>query len=228
LKLIQIPFSHNCIKVRVALARKRLAYDVEDIPPSERGAVARASGQRLVPVLVDDGRTVTDSTAILLYLEERYPEPPLVPKDPRARAECLLLEDWADRTFMAASRRIGYFHVLARRGQIGTLFFPGSRGLKRSIQERVAKRIVTKRFRISRHQYEKDLVDMRAAAALAIARLGEGPYLFGGELTIADIALASMCAPLVIDAELAKDSAVRALLAWAEPIVGRDVMDGYR
>lgn len=39
-----------------------------------------------VPVLVDDGEVFTQSLAILEYLEERYPEPPLLPRDPVARA----------------------------------------------------------------------------------------------------------------------------------------------
>src|SRR5258705_12191098 len=102
-KLIQIPFSHNCIKVRVALGLKRVAYETQDIAPMDRSAVVSASGQGLVPVLVVDGRAIADSTRILLYLDERYPDPPLVPKDPAVRAECLLLEDWADLAFMAGS-----------------------------------------------------------------------------------------------------------------------------
>src|SRR5512139_2226142 len=108
LRLIQIPFSHNCIKVRLALERKGIPFVVENIPPAERSSPRRASGQGLVPVLVDGDRAVADSTAILLHLEERFPEPALVPRDPASRAECLVLEDWADERFMALSRRIAY------------------------------------------------------------------------------------------------------------------------
>jgi len=116
LTLIQIPFSHNCVKVRVALARKGVSYETRNIPPSERASVAAASGQGMVPVLIDDGRVIVDSTAILLHLEERYPDPPLVPEDPALRAECLVLEDWADQAFMALSRRVSYANVLKRPG----------------------------------------------------------------------------------------------------------------
>lgn len=228
MRLLQIPFSHNCVKVRVALARKGLSYEVENIRPTDRGPVFRASGQRLVPALVDGDRVVTDSTAILLHLEACFPDPPLVPTDPRRRAECLLLEDWADRAFMAASRRIAYYHTLRRPGTLGRLFFPESKGLTRRIKERIAKRIVARRFRITDEGYPKDVADMRAAAALAMSRLGDGPYFLGVEMTIADIALASMSAPLAIDADLAKDPAVRALLAWGEPIIGSEVARSYR
>lgn len=228
LKLLQIPFSHNCVKVRLALERKKLAHELVNVPPTDRGAVFRASGQRLVPVLIDGARTLSDSTRILLHLEESYPEPALLPADGARRAECLVLEDWADRTFMAASRRIAYYHTLRRPGALGKLFFPASGGAKRWVEERIARRVVAKRFRITDRGYPRDLADMRAAAALAMGRLGPGPYLFGQEPTLADIALASMCAPLVSDAGLGDDPSVRALLAWAEPIVGKEVLEAYR
>jgi glutathione S-transferase len=71
LRLYQIPFSHNCIKVRKALDMKGLEYERVNIDPILRIGLRRATGQALVPALVDDGRAVADSTAILLYLEDR-------------------------------------------------------------------------------------------------------------------------------------------------------------
>jgi glutathione S-transferase len=112
MKLIQIPFSHNCLKVRVALGLKGLTCQTQDIAPMDRAAVVAASGQGLVPVLLDDGHAIADSTRILLYLEERHPDPPLVPREPAGRAECLVLEDWADQAFMELSRRIAYGTIL--------------------------------------------------------------------------------------------------------------------
>ncbi len=54
----------------------------------------RISGQELVPVLVDGDRVVSDSPAILAYLEERFPERPLYPADPARRTELQLFVDW--------------------------------------------------------------------------------------------------------------------------------------
>lgn len=228
MKLIQIPFSHNCVKVRVALERKHLAFDVDDVKPTDRAPVFAASGQGLVPVLVDGTRTVADSTAILLYLEERYPDPSLVPADPAGRAECLVLEDWADRALMELSRRLAYRTVLSSPETLGRMFFPKSSGLKRRVQVHLARKLVAKRFRIKPDGYTRDVAEARRVAALAIGRLGKGPYLLGETLTIADIALASMAAPFAVDAEVRQDAAVAALLTWGEPIVGRDVVAFYR
>lgn len=55
-----------------------------------------------VPVLVElDGRTIADPTAIVEYLEEAYPDPPLLPRDPTARAEARRLVGWFDQKFNA-------------------------------------------------------------------------------------------------------------------------------
>jgi len=57
------------------------------------------SGQRLVPVLVADGETVADSPVILDWLEDRYPDPPLFPRDPARRAEVRVFVDWFNKVW---------------------------------------------------------------------------------------------------------------------------------
>ena len=57
-----------------------------------------------VPTLVDGEIALYDSTIILEYLEERYPNPPLYPKNIAARVQCRLLEDFADTVLADAGR----------------------------------------------------------------------------------------------------------------------------
>lgn len=106
LRLYRIPFSTNVERVALALAHKGLSVEPIDVDPADRAPVAAASGQELVPVLEDDGRIVADSTRILEYLEERYPEPPLYPREPARRAECVLLVDWFNRVWKVAPNAI--------------------------------------------------------------------------------------------------------------------------
>jgi len=227
-KLIQIPFSHNCVKVRVALGFKGLTYETQDIAPMDRASVLSASGQGLVPVLLEDGRAIADSTEILLYLEERHPDPPLVPRDPAARAECLILEDWADQAFMAMARRISYGNVLSRPGRLASMFFPEDPAPARWLKERIARRRVAQRFGLSPARHAKDVVEAKRLAGLAVARLGGRRWLQGESPTIADVALAAMSAPLVADRETREDEGVRALLTWAAALVPADVLATYR
>ena len=227
-KLIQIPFSHNCIKVRVALAIKKLPCEIENIRPMDRSGVIRVSGQGLVPVLVDGEKAVADSTAILLYLDERTPDPPLVPRDAAGRNLCLILEDWADRAFMEASRRTAYYNITATPGLVSKLFFPNETGLAARLKERIAINRVRKRFRFSPERYPKDAAEIRHAAALALEHLGGKPWLMDQGPTVADIALATMSAPLAADLKLREEPAVAALLAWGAKLVPGDVVALYR
>lgn len=92
--IYRIPFSTNVERVALAAGHKRLEVDWVDVDPADRGEVERVSGQPLVPVLVEDGRVVVDSTEILRYLEQRTPEPPLFPSDSARRAELDVFLDW--------------------------------------------------------------------------------------------------------------------------------------
>jgi glutathione S-transferase len=94
--LYRAPYSTNVERVALALGYKGLEVESVVIDYSDRSAVERASGQGLVPVIDDDGRVVADSIRILSYLEERFPEPQLCPREPARRAELDVFLEWFD------------------------------------------------------------------------------------------------------------------------------------
>jgi glutathione S-transferase len=106
MRLYRIPFSTNVERVALALAYKGLDAEPVEVDPGDRSPVAAVSGQELVPVLEDSGRIVSDSTSILEYLEERYPDPPLYPRDSARRAECVVFVDWFNRVWKVAPNSI--------------------------------------------------------------------------------------------------------------------------
>src|SRR5918912_2564491 len=76
-------------KVRVALAEKRLEY--REHMMTLRGdqfdpAYMKLNPNAVVPTLVHDGRPVIESSVILYYIDEAFPNPPLMPKDAHQRA----------------------------------------------------------------------------------------------------------------------------------------------
>jgi glutathione S-transferase len=97
MRLYRLRFSTNVERVTLALAHKGLQVDSIWIEPDDRSLIERISGQRLVPVLENEGRVVVDSTAILRYLEQHYPDPPLFPRAEARRAEMELYIDWFNR-----------------------------------------------------------------------------------------------------------------------------------
>jgi glutathione S-transferase len=99
MRLYRFRYSSNVERVALALAYKGLAVESVEIDPSDRSPVRALSGQDLVPVLVDGERVITDSTRILRHLEQRFPDPPLFPADPAARAEVDVFLDWFNRAW---------------------------------------------------------------------------------------------------------------------------------
>jgi glutathione S-transferase len=84
-------------KALVCLDLKGIAYEIDPIIPfmgDER--FSRLSPIRRIPVLIDDRVTLTDSSVICQYLEDRYPQPALYPTDIVARAQARWLEEFAD------------------------------------------------------------------------------------------------------------------------------------
>ena len=69
---------------------------------------------------------------------------------------------------------------------------------------------------------------MRKAAALALELLDGRPWLMDAGPTIADVALATMSAPLAVDPGLRADPAVGPLLTWGERLLPADVVAAYR
>ena len=76
-----------CARVRIVLAEKGLEYETVAIDLADRPAwLYEKNPLGKVPVLEEDALCLPESAVIMEYLEERYPEPPLLPSDPADRA----------------------------------------------------------------------------------------------------------------------------------------------
>jgi glutathione S-transferase len=109
-KLVDAARCPYCARVRIALAEKGLEFETVEVDLSDRPQWLRELNppNGRVPVL-DDGFTLPESDVIMAYLEERYPEPPLLPGDPADRALARLLVHRFDE-------RLGDDYYAFRRG----------------------------------------------------------------------------------------------------------------
>lgn len=92
MKLYNYFRSSASFRVRIALGLKGLPYEYAVVHLTKDGgqqfdpSFRALNPDALIPVLDDDGRTLTQSLAIIEYLEETHPEPPLLPRDAVERA----------------------------------------------------------------------------------------------------------------------------------------------
>lgn len=99
IKLYDFASSPNCQRVKVVLAEKKLPY--ETIPVDlKKGEQKKAEYLKLnpygkVPVVIDGATVLYESLIINEYLDEKYPSPPLMPKDAYLRGRARVLVDYA-------------------------------------------------------------------------------------------------------------------------------------
>jgi glutathione S-transferase len=154
-------------KVLACLALKGLDYEIDPITPFYgNDEFERLSPLRRIPVLVDGGLALCDSSVICAYLDEAYPDRPLLLADVKDRARARWLEEYADT-------RLGDVFIWG-------LFYPkfvhpivwGEPGEPARIEKTLAEDLPR----------ELDWLE---------GQLPADGFLFGGEIGLADIALAS-------------------------------------
>ncbi|HTF02001.1 MAG TPA: glutathione S-transferase family protein, partial [Bradyrhizobium sp.] len=84
-------------KVLACLHLKGLSYEIDPIIPFYTGEdLTKLNPLRRIPVLIDGDLTLCDSSVICQYLEEAYPDRPLLPANAKDRARARWLEEFAD------------------------------------------------------------------------------------------------------------------------------------
>jgi glutathione S-transferase len=91
LTLYDAPRCPYCARVRIVLAEKRIHYETVTIDLGDRPAwIYEKNPTGKVPVLEEGAWVLPESAVIMEYLEERFPDPPLLPDDEAERAEARL------------------------------------------------------------------------------------------------------------------------------------------
>ncbi|HEY6024750.1 MAG TPA: glutathione S-transferase family protein [Pseudolabrys sp.] len=115
-------------KVRVCLAEKGLEWEDRHIVlrsgEHQKEWYRKLNRRAVVPTLVDDQYVIPESNVILEYLEDRFPDPPLQPKNPYGRAKVRLWtkqldEDIHDASAAILSFGIAFRHQYLQRGELG-------------------------------------------------------------------------------------------------------------
>ena len=177
-----------CTKARICLTLKGVSFRRLTLTLRGLRRLRALNPLGRVPVLEHDGRVITDSTAIAHYLEERFPDPSLLPADPAARAYCALVEDWADESLSVV---VGAFRWLnpanravALRATVREL--GGGPPVGWIVAGRARRRFRAAGWSSASLGYFEDRLrtDLRMLAGL----LGDRAFLLGRSVTLADVA----------------------------------------
>ena len=114
-------------RTRIVLAEKKLSYELIECDLSNKPEdLLRLNPYAKVPVLVDGDGVIYESAIIDEYLEEKYPQVPLLPRDPLQRARARIWIDYCNTRLQQAAGYIAHDHEVEKskekvRGYLATL-----------------------------------------------------------------------------------------------------------
>jgi glutathione S-transferase len=184
--------SPPCAKVQMALGLKGVDFEVYNCKTPRD--VKRFNSRGRVPALKIGDECFVDSSDILTEIDRRWPEPPLLPVDKQQRAQCLLLEDWADEVLFFQAVWLRWlvpasFEAL-RDQYFAKLPFPLSK-----LAPRIALMTARRRLMAQGTGLKSEAVVRRELAgslAMLETQLADSDYLVGATITRADIAVAAI------------------------------------
>ncbi|HTJ08241.1 MAG TPA: glutathione S-transferase family protein [Candidatus Binataceae bacterium] len=207
-----------CVKVRDALRYKRVPF--ETINATSPMQVRKLNPRGKLPVMIDDGTKLADSTEIIRHLETRHPEPRLYPQDPRTRAMALMIEDWADESL--------YWHVVYERWQVSEQFAKFAAVVFSPVPAAVRPMVRLLFARQTRGQLRGQglgrlgVGEQREKFRSAMDWLDsmvDGQFLCGSELSVADVAVAAQVGALNIPFTPVAEAEIHAhakVMRWLE------------
>lgn len=197
--LYQFPLSHYCEKSRWCLDHKYLEYVARNLPIGLHMPLVRfKTGGNTLPVLRDGSMWIADSTDIALYLEKLYPERPLLSRHAGERAQQLRLDEESQQLGVQV-RLFAYGFLLTDSHVMDVMMGERMPPAMVKVLTPVVQKMVKYHYRVQPERVRRagrslnDTLNRFERDLLA----NGGRYLVGDRLSLADIAVASMTAPLL-------------------------------
>jgi glutathione S-transferase len=198
--LWQLQIAHYNEKVRWALDYKRIPHTRRSLLPGAHMVFAkRLAGIQTTPVLTIGDESIGDSTAILAAIEERWPEPPLMPENALQRRRALRLEEFFDEQLGPHIRRALYWELLQHPDKVKPLFTNGQTAPSRVLLHAsfpVLKVAMRRLMNIREDPSAASRLKTIEALDVLEKELGGKDYLVGDMFTVADLTAASLFYPL--------------------------------
>ena len=200
IELFQFPFSHYCEKARWALDYKGIPFQTVDLLPGfHLRTVRKIAPKTRVPVLRHDGIVIQDTSAIIDYLETKYPNPSLTPSAPDAIREAREWEEYFDKEIGVTWRLWHLYHCLPIRHLALRLLLQDAAWHKRPLfmlAFPVIRRAMIQHININANTASQSEQRLRAAFDRLDEALDGRPFLVEDRFSRADLtacALLSLC-----------------------------------
>jgi glutathione S-transferase len=192
-KLYQFEISPFCEKVKRVMNLKKVSYEVVEVPMLAflRGQAKKVSPANKLPAIEDGDVRLGDSTDIVEYLEDKYPEPHVYPIVPAEVAMCHVLEDWADESLYFYEFHLRFAVPENARRWAPELLKYDPKWFQR-LGPRLIPRAAAKATRaqgIGRKSPQTIARDLARHVDAVDGLLGDGKWLVGKSLSIADISV---------------------------------------
>lgn len=179
-------------KVRICLAEKSLEWENRHIVlrsgEHQKDWYRKLNRRAVVPTLIDGDKVITESNVILEYLDERFPQPSLSPKDAFSRAQMRLWtkqldEDIHDACAAIVTFGLAFRHQYLQRGEQGKQMLEQIPNIFKRERRRdvIEKGVKSQHFRIAVQRLVQLLNEMEEA-------LSKHQWLAGDTYSLADVA----------------------------------------
>lgn len=179
-------------KVRICLAEKSLEWENRHIVlrsgEHQKDWYRKLNRRAVVPTLIDGDKVITESNVILEYLDERFPQPSLSPKDAFSRAQMRLWtkqldEDIHDACAAIVTFGLAFRHQYLQRGEQGKQMLEQIPNIFKRERRRdvIEKGVKSQHFRIAVQRLVQLLDEMEEA-------LSKHQWLAGDTYSLADVA----------------------------------------
>ncbi len=196
MKLYGMSLSPYVRKVLIYAAEKRLSLELTPVGLGRPHPDPAASPFGKMPGFRDGDFAISDSTAIITYLEAKHPEPSLMPETPEDKARAVWFEEFADTILVSTGAKVFFNRVVAR--------LIGREGDLAAADKAVAEELPPI------FDYLEGVVPEA------------GGWLVGGRLSVADIAVASPFVNLTHSGGYPEADRWPRLRAWADGWLARE------
>ena len=198
--LYQFPLSHFCEKARWALDYHSIPHQQQTVLPGLHYLRANRMGlpQPTLPILRHNGRLIQNSSAIITYLDQHYPNNMLTPIDPTLKQQALDWEAYVDQEIGPHIRRVFYAHALPNKKLTFYFFALGAPVYGRvflHIAYPIIRRAMQRTMNITPATTKASIDHLKEPLAKLQEAYSQKPYLIGDRFTRADLAAAALLAP---------------------------------